>query len=372
MSSGALSGTKVVDLSRVLAGPYCTQLLGDHGADVVKVEPVSGDLTRSWGPAREDGVSAYYAGLNRNKRHLTADLATPGGRDLVLELLEDADVLVENFKAGTMNRFGLKTDALLERFPRLVYCRITAFGQEGPLAGLPGLDAVVQAHAGIMYLNGDPGGGPLRIPMPVTDLTTGLLAFSGVLLALQERERSGRGQVVDLSLYDAALSLLHPAAATYFMTGEPPHRMGSAHPSIAPCDTFATPVGELYVAAGTDRQFALLADCLGFPGLANDPRYGTNADRLSHRHELNADLARLLGRLDPTIDISRELIVRGIPATLVRPTADVLDDPELVQRGMVTEVDGVRVLGIPVRLSRTPGSVRTPPRSLGADQVTVG
>lgn len=370
--TGALHGIRVVDLSRVLAGPYCAQLLADHGAEVVKVEPTAGDLARSWGPAGKDGVSAYYAGLNRNKRHLAADLTTDEGRDLVLRLLEDADVLVENFKPGTMERFGLGADELTERFPRLVVCRISAFGTDGPMAGLPGLDAVVQAYAGLMSINGEAGGPPLRVPVPVADLTTGVLAFSGVLLALHERERSGHGQVVDLSLFDAALSLLHPTATTYFMTGEAPGRMGSAHPSIAPCETFATPVGDLYVAAGTDRQFADLVAFLGAPELARESRYRTNAQRLAHRHELNADLARLLGGLDPAQDVGRELIARGVPASIVRPVADVLDDPDLVERGMVTRVGDLRVLGVPVRLSRTPGSVRTPPRPLGADQLPVG
>lgn len=372
MTGGALEGIRVVDLSRVLAGPYCTQLLGDHGAEVLKLEPPAGDGTRRWGPSREDGVSAYYAGLNRNKRHLTADLSVPEGPQRVLELLADADVLVENFKPGVMERWGLGPDVLLERFPRLVFCRISAFGADGPMAGLPGYDAVVQAYAGLMHLNGEADGPPVRVPVPITDLTTGLLAFSGVLLALHERERSGRGQVVDVSLLDGALSLLHPVAATYFMTGEPPRRMGTAHPSIAPCETFDSPVGEIYVAAGTDQQFAVLADFLGALELAADPRFATNADRLVHRHELNAALARLVAALDPETDVAREMIAKGIPASVVRPVAEVLDAPEVAESGMVTELDGIRMLGIPVRLSRTPGSVRTPPRPLGADQVAAG
>ncbi|ONH31704.1 CaiB/BaiF CoA transferase family protein [Pseudofrankia asymbiotica] len=372
MNGGALAGIRVVDLSRVLAGPYCAQLLGDHGAQVTKLEPVTGDLTRSWGPSRGDGVSAYYAGLNRNKEHLTADLASPEGRDLALRLLRDADVLVENFKPGTMERWGLGTEELLERFPRLVYCRISAFDGAGPMAGLPGYDAVIQAYTGIMDLNGEPDGPPLRVPMPVADLTTGLLAFAGVLLALHERARSGRGQCVDLSLEDGAMSLLHPAAANYFMTGEPPRRLGSAHPNIAPCDTFHSPAGELYVAAGSDRQFAVLVGFLGAPELARDPRFGTNADRLAHRHELNAALARLVAGLDPGVDLARALVTEGVPATLIRPLADVLDAPDAAERGMVTGLDGLRLLGVPIRLSRTPGSVRTPPRPLGADQAAVG
>jgi crotonobetainyl-CoA:carnitine CoA-transferase CaiB-like acyl-CoA transferase len=365
--TAALDGVRVVDLSRVLAGPYCTQMLADHGAEVIKVEPTAGDLTRTWGPARPDGVSSYYAGLNRNKEHLSADLSVPEGRALVLRLLEDADVLVENFKPGVMERWGLTATSLAERFPRLVHCRITAFGTDGPMAGLPGYDAVIQAHTGIMDLNGEPDGGPMRVPMPITDLTTGLLALSGVLLALHERAVSGRGQLVDLSLTDGAVSLLHPVAANYFMTGRPPSRLGSGHPNIAPCEVFDSPVGKVYVAAGSDQQFALLADFLGQPGLATDPRYRSNADRLAHRHELNAALAALVGRLDPDADIARDMIAKGVPASVVRPVEQVLDDPYLTEHGMVVEAGGLRMLGVPVRLSRTPGTVRTPPRAQGAD-----
>jgi crotonobetainyl-CoA:carnitine CoA-transferase CaiB-like acyl-CoA transferase len=204
------------------------------------------------------------------------------------------------------------------------------------------------------------------------DLTTGLLALSGVLLALHEREESGRGQRVDISLVDGAMSLLHPAAANYFMTGAPPHRLGSAHPNIAPCETFPSPAGEVYVAAGNDRQFAALVSFLGAPELADAPQFRRNADRLVHRHELNAALARLIAALDPDVDLARTLIAEGVPATLVRPLPQVLDAEDVAARGMVTELDGLRMLGVPVRLSRTPGSIRTPPRPLGADQVAGG
>lgn len=368
---GVLGGIRVVDLSRVLAGPYCTQLLGDHGAEVIKVEPPAGDATRSWGPSYGDGISAYYAGLNRNKQHLSIDLGTEGGRALVLRLLEDADVLVENFKPGVMERWGLAADDLAQRFPRLVHCRVTAFGTDGPMGGLPGFDAVIQAYAGLMHLNGEAGGRALRVPMPITDLTTGLLAFSGVLLALHERARSGRGQVVELSLVDGALSLLHPAAANYFATGEPPSRMGTGHPNIAPCETFASPVGDIYVAAGTDHQFRLLCDFLGESGLATDPRFRTNTDRLAHRHELNALLAGLVAALDPHTDVARDMIAKGIPASVVRSVDEVVDAEDVAERGMVTELEGLRMLGIPVQLRRTPGSVRTAPRPLGSDTRTV-
>lgn len=370
-AGGALAGIEVVDLSRVLAGPYATQMMGDHGADVLKVEPPSGDGTRDWGDTYEDGTSAYYAGLNRNKRHVSIDLSTPRGRELVIELLKTADVLVENFKPGTMEAWGLGPDVLLERFPRLVYCRITAFGADGPMGGLPGYDAVMQAYTGIMDMNGEQGRGPVRVPVPITDLTTGLLALSGVLLALHERTTSGRGQVVDLTLLDAAVSLLHPSAATYFLDGQPPRRLGTGHPSISPSDTFATRSGYLYVAAGTDRQFVTLCEFLGAPALAADPRFRTNRDRLTHNDALVELLAGLVATMDTSLDTARQMIADGIPASVVRSVDQVVDDPQVHQRQMVQTVGGFRVLGIPVKLSRTPGTIRTPPEPHGTDTVAV-
>ncbi|BBZ31215.1 CoA transferase (plasmid) [Mycolicibacterium madagascariense] len=366
-NGGALAGLRVVDLSRVLAGPYAAQMLGDHGAHVIKVEPPAGDATRQWGEASQDGVTPYYAGLNRNKQHVSVDLSTAAGRAVVLTLLDGADVLIENFLAGTMERWDLAPEWLLEQFPRLVYCRISAFGVTGPMAGLPGYDAVLQAYSGLMHLNGEPGGPPVRIPMPVVDLTTAMLAFSGVLLALNERHVSGCGQLVDVSLLDAALSLQHPAAANYFATGVPPKRLGSGHPNISPCTVLDGGGDYLYVSAGTDRQFAQLCSYLGIANLTQDTRFATNQARLVNDAELRALLSARLEALTITADTAREMISLGIPASLVRPLENVLTDPQVAERDMAPTVGDVTVLGIPVRLSRTPGSVRTPPRSQGAD-----
>ena len=364
----ALDGVRVVDLSRVLAGPYCTQLLGDHGAEVIKIEPPDGDGTRQWGKSYDNGVSAYYAGLNRNKQHVSINLADERGQSILLRLLETADVVVENFKPGTMEKWGLGADTLLERFPNLIYCRISAFGVDGPLGGLPGYDAVLQAYSGMMDMNGLPGGSPLRIPMPITDLTTGMLAFSGVLLALLERKVSGRGQLVDLSLLDSALSLMHPAAANFFLTGDRPQRLGTQHPNIAPCDNFVTSTGEfLYVYAGTDRQFRVLCDYLGEPQIADDPRFLTNADRLVHRDSLTEMLSELIVQLDFGPEMARSMMEKGIPAGLVQSIGTVVDDPQVAHREMVTVSDGIKMLGIPIKLGRTPGTVRTAPNTLGAD-----
>ena len=248
---GALSGVRVVDLSRILAGPHCSQTLADHGADVIKIEPPGGDETRGWGPPFEDGESAYFRGLNRGKRGLALDLARAPGRDILLRLLGGADVLVENFKAGTLERWGLGYEEVLQpRHPRLIHCRISGFGGDGPLGGLPGYDAVAQAMSGLMAINGPADGPPVRIGAPVADLAAAMIAVQGIAMALYERERSGRGQGIEVSLLDAALGLLHPHAANYLMSGRRPGRTGSAHPNIAPYDLFATATAPVFLAIG--------------------------------------------------------------------------------------------------------------------------
>jgi crotonobetainyl-CoA:carnitine CoA-transferase CaiB-like acyl-CoA transferase len=366
-----LSGVKVIDLSRVLAGPYATQMLGDHGAEVIKIEAPAGDMTRDWGPPFDGGISAYYAGLNRNKQHLGLDLSRSEGQEVLQRLLADADVVIENFKAGTMDKWGLGPERLLEEHPALVYCRITGFGVTGPMGGMPGYDAVVQAYSGIMHMNGEPGRGPIKVAMPVVDLTTGMLAFSGILLALHERTRSGRGQLVDLSLLDSALSLLHPAAANFFMDGKDPARLGTGHPNVAPYETFESESGDqLFVGGGNDRQFAALCRYLGAPDLAVDPRFLSNEDRVRNRTALSAEISTLMAAVD--IDEAAEDMLRsGVPASRVRPLSEVMDDPQVHHREMVVEVGGFRGLGVPIKLGRTPGEIRTPPRLVGEDTVQV-
>lgn len=236
---GALAGLRVIDLSRVLGGPYCTQALGDHGAEILKIEPPQGDETRGWGPPFRDGLSAYFSGANRNKKALALDLSLSKGRDVLLRLLEEADILVHNFKSGTMERWGLGYDDVLQaRFPRLVYCHISGFGDTGPLGGLPGYDAVVQAMTGLMSINGQPENGPVRMGMPIVDIGTGLIATVAILAAVVERDRSGRGQKIDVPLYDCAISMLHPQAANALMTGKVPVATGNAHPNISPYDMY--------------------------------------------------------------------------------------------------------------------------------------
>ncbi len=326
MSPGALAGIRVIDLSRVLGGPYCTQILGDHGADVIKVEPPQGDETRGWGPPYMRDTAAYYEGVNRNKRGVVLDLKLPEDRDALGGLLQTADVLVENFKPGTMEGWGLGVDVLAARFPRLIHCRVSGFGADGPLGGLPGYDAVVQAMTGLMSVNGSLEGGPTRIGVPVVDMVTGLNGVVGVLLALQERERSGKGQFVDVALFDCGLSILHPHSANYFASGRTPSRTGNAHPNIAPYDTFETADGVIFLAVGNDGQFRKLCEHLGEAALAEDPRYRTNSDRSKNRSALRADL---IGRLASrnTEALAAELITAGVPCGPVLDAAQALQHP---------------------------------------------
>lgn len=365
-SAGALDGLRVVDLSRVLGGPYCTQILSDHGASVLKVEPPMGDETRAWGPPFVEGTASYFLGVNRNKQDIALDLSRPEGREVVLRLLADADVLVENFKTGTMEKWGLGfEDVLRGRFPRLIHCRVSGFGADGPLGGAPGYDAVAQAIGGLMSVNGDPASGPTRIGIPIVDMTTGLNAVIGILLALAERQRSGQGQFVEATLFDTAVGLLHPHAANWFVNGQVPVLAGSGHPNVVPYDKFVTCSGEVFLGIGNDGQFRKFCEFCGVPELAADPRYASNGERNRNRVALRASIETLLADRDAA-ELCEALLKAGVPAGPVNQLPQVLRHPHTLHREMVVEFDnGQRGLGIPVKLSRTPGSVRAPAPTLG-------
>jgi crotonobetainyl-CoA:carnitine CoA-transferase CaiB-like acyl-CoA transferase len=364
-TAGALSGIRVLDLSRVLGGPYCGQVLGDHGADVLKIEPPQGDDTRTWGPPFRDGVSSYYRGLNRNKRVQHLDLGSEEGRATLMALLPQADVLIENFKTGTMERWGIGYETLSQRFPRLVWCRVSGFGADGPLGALPGYDAAVQAMTGIMSINGEAEGGPLRVGLPVVDMVTGLNATLGVLLALQERAKSGRGQFVEAALYDSGLSLLHPHAANWFLDGATPKRTGNAHPNIYPYDALATGTDPVFVAVGNDRQFASFCGCIGLPGLADDPLYRDARSRSVNREGLKQQLEAALAGFDGRT-LVETLMAAGVPAAPVLPVDAALQHPHTAHRGMVVELEGgYRGIASPIKLSRTPASYRHAPLTPG-------
>ncbi len=363
-TAGSLAGIKVVDLSRVLGGPYCTQILGDHGADVIKVEPPQGDETRAWGPPFENGSSSYFQGVNRNKRGIVLDLKQEEARAMLLVMLESADVLVENFKPGTLESWGLGPEILAARFPRLVHCRVSGFGADGPLGGLPGYDAAVQAMVGLMSINGPAAGEPTRMGVPVVDLVTGLNAVIGILMALSERQRSGRGQFVDVALYDCGLSLLHPHLANFFMSGRAPARSGNAHPNISPYDSFATGDGEIFLAVGNDGQFAKFCALVGQPQLAGDPRFLTNGDRTVNRAALRAELETVLAPY-AAATLADRLIRAGVPCGPVLTVPEAVAHPHTRHREMVVEMEGYRGTGAPVKLSRTPASYRRLPPAFG-------
>ena len=363
--AGALAGVRVLDISRILGGPYCGQILGDHGADVLKVEPPQGDDTRTWGPPFKDGVASYYHGLNRNKRTMHLDLGSTDGREALLSLVAEADVLIENFKTGTMERWGIGYETLSRRFPRLVWCRVSGFGSDGPLGALPGYDAAVQAMTGIMSINGEADGGPLRVGLPVVDMVTGLNAVIGVLLALQERHRSGCGQFVEAALYDSGLSLLHPHAANWFVDGKTPRRTGNAHPNIYPYDALKTGNEPIFVAVGNNGQFAAFCRCIGVPALADDPLYATAGARSVNREALKAWLEEAMKVFDGNA-LVEALMAAGVPAAPVLPVDAALSHPHTAHRGMVVEMPGgYRGIGAPVKLGRTPATYRHAPLTPG-------
>ncbi|WP_313372132.1 CoA transferase [Achromobacter animicus] len=362
-NAGALAGCKVIDLSRVLGGPYCTQILADHGADVLKIEPPGGDETRGWGPPFLGETASYFVGVNRNKDGMTLDLSQPAGQELLRHLLADADVLVENFKPGTLEKWGLGYEDLKAAFPALIHCRVSGFGSDGPLGGLPGYDACAQAMCGLMSVNGDADGEATRVGLPVVDMVTGLNAAVAILLAINERTRSGLGQFLDITLYDCALSLLHPHAPNYFYSGKVPQRSGNAHPNIAPYETLPTASGPIFLAVGNNRQFAMLAQTLDAPALAEDARYATNADRLRHRQALRDDLSALLARHEAAA-LADQLLRAGVPAAAVQTVDQALAHPHTRHRGMVLEQGDYKGVGSPIKLSRTPATLRKLPPGL--------
>jgi crotonobetainyl-CoA:carnitine CoA-transferase CaiB-like acyl-CoA transferase len=350
---GALDGVRVVDLSRVLAGPLCTQMLADHGADVIKVEPPMGDETRLFGPP--------FA-VNRGKRALSLDLGRPEGRAVLETLLERADVLVENFLPGTMDRWGLGYERLAQRNPRLVYCTISGFGADGPLGGLPGYDAVLQAMCGLMSVNGSEASGPMRLGVPIVDHLAGYVAMTGILMALHARERTGTGQRVESTLFDAGLSLLVPHAANWLYSGSAPRLLGSGHPNIYPYDKFGAGSGEIFLGVANDGQFRKLCERIERADLAVDPRFRTNASRVEHRAALRAELEGTLAAYDADA-LCRDLMRAGVPAGPVNTVPQAFAQPHAAHRGMLVEDGGYRGVGPTVKFSQTPTRPpRMPPR----------
>ncbi|MFE6743521.1 CaiB/BaiF CoA transferase family protein [Streptomyces tubercidicus] len=377
VSPGALAGVRVLDLSRILAGPAATQLLGDLGADVVKVEkPGEGDDTRRWGPPYVPGVdgrptaeSAYYLCANRNKRSIAIDLASPAGRELVLELVARADVLVENHKPGSLARYGLAYEQLRGRHPRLIYCSITGFGQTGVYADRPGYDFLIQGMGGIMSLTGEPEGAPMKTGVGIADVMTGMYAVAGILAALHHRQASGAGQYIDISLMDTQIAWLANAGTNYLLSRTVPGRLGNGHPNIVPYQVFETSDAPMILAVGNDSQFARFCTVAGADELATDSRFATNPERVAHREELCARIAQRL-RAGPRSHWLDALHAVGVPCGPVNDLAEVFADPHVVARGAEVrmpcdwaEAREITLLANPLRMSATPPAYRrVPPR----------
>ncbi len=344
-----LAGLRVIELARILAGPWAGQLLADLGAEVIKVErPGTGDDTRAWGPPfAADGSAAYFHGCNRGKSSLAIDLATPAGQDRVRELARGADVLIENFKVGALARHGLDPAALRGVNPRLVYCSITGFGQYGPYAGRAGYDFVIQAMGGIMDLTGEPDGPPQKTGVAFADIFTGLYASAAILAALRGRELTGQGCHIDMALLDSQVAVLANQAMNYLVSGAAPHRLGNAHPNIAPYQAFAAADGDIVVAVGNDAQFRRLCALLGLAALGEDERFATNRERVRNREALIAALAPPIGarRRD---DLLALLVAAGIPGGPVNDVAQVFADPQVNARGLRIERDGMKGVASPI------------------------
>ena len=357
----------ILDLTRVLSGPYCTMLLADMGARVIKIEqPRGGDDTRHWGPPFVGAESAYFLSINRNKESVTLDFKQPQGRALLDELIAKSDVVVENFRPGTLGRLGLDYASLSAAHPRLIYCSVSGFGQTGPRRKEPGYDAVLQAEGGLMSITGLPDGPPVRVGVAVADIVTGMFAAQGITLALYARERTGRGQLVDVSMLDTVAALLTYQAGIYFATDTPPVRMGNRHPTIVPYETFAASDGEFVLAVGNDDQWRRFCEAAG---LDAGERYATNRGRVSGYSELRPLVAARLHSQPRQYWIER-LTAAGVPCGSVRDLREVFTDPQLAARDMVVTMrhpaaGDIRVLGTPIKLSDTPAELRAAPPTLG-------
>ena len=387
-SAGALAGIKVLDLSRVLAGPWCTQVLADLGADVVKVErPGLGDDTRQWGPpflkdaeGNDTTQASYFTACNRNKRSVTIDMATPEGQALIKQMALQADIVVENFKVGGLKQYGLDHESLRALNPRLIYCSVTGFGQDGPYAERAGYDLMVQAMTGLMSITGQadnqPGGGPMRVGVAVIDLFTGMYASNAILAALHVRDNAatgtGQGQHIDMALLDVGMAVLANQASGFLATGQAPGRMGNSHPSLAPYQDFPTADGNMLLAIGNDGQFQRFCTAAGQPDWANDPRYTTNTLRVQHRTEL-IPMMEAVTRTRSTAAWIALLEDKAVPCGPINTIAQAFDDAQVKARGLRVELprsagDGIRTIaGVasPLRLSANPPVLRNAPPALG-------
>jgi crotonobetainyl-CoA:carnitine CoA-transferase CaiB-like acyl-CoA transferase len=371
-AGGALADLRVIDLSRVLAGPLCTQTLGDLGAEVIKVErPGEGDDTRNWGPPYAGPLSAYFVGVNRNKRSVTLDLSRSEGREVLARMIRGGDVLVENFKQGSLDRWGFDDQWFEANSPGMIRCSITGYGSTGPKTEFPGYDFILQAETGLMAITGEVDGSPMKLGVAIVDICTGMQAAIAILAALEARRRTGIGQRCEVNLHDTGLHILANVAANHLVSGEEPGRYGNGHPNIVPYRTYPAADGDLALAVGNDRQFATLATVVGHPEWAEDSRFATNPERVRHRALVDEMVAEVI-----LTRIRQEWVAIfdrvGVPSGPINRVGEALSSAQTTAREMVVEMEHsvagpLRMLGLPIELSGTPASIRLEPPVLGAD-----
>ena len=368
--AGPLEGIRVVDLTRILAGPYCTMMLGDMGAEVIKIEhPQGGDDTRGWGPPFLNGVSTYFISINRNKKSLTLNLKDERGKELLRDLIRKGDVVVENFRPGTLDKLGFSWEEIHRINPAVIFASLSGFGQTGPRKNEPGFDVVIQGEGGIMSITGEPDGPPSKFGASIGDITAGMLAAQGVLLSLYHREKTGVGQMVDVGMLDGQVALLTYHANNYFGTGKLPPRRGNKHPSITPYETYKCRDGYFNLGVGNDSLWRRFCDAMGLGHIKEDPKFAVNKDRVDNRLELQEILDPFFAEktVGETIETLRGA---GIPCGPINNLEQVLNEPQILAREMVVDIDvpvagPTKVTGVPIKLSETPGAVRTPPPTLG-------
>ena len=365
-----LEDVKVLDLSHALAGPYCSTMLADYGAQVIKIEPPgSGDIARGWGTPMPGGETAYFVSVHRNKQGMALDLKHPQGKETFLRMVERCDVVLENFRVGVISRLGIGYETARERNPGLIYCSISGFGQDGPYRDRTALDLILQAESGMISVTGEAGGGGARAGVSIADMGASMNAAFGIMLALRVKERTGRGQAIDVSMMEGQLALLGTMFGDYFASGEIPRPMGTAYKSLLPYQTFRTSTGDLALAVGSEKLWKTFCPLIGCPELLDDPRYRNNGDRMLNRKSLISKLQQVF--LTRTYEEWEELLVeKGIPVGAINNLAEVAEHPQVKARGSIVEIEHpragkLRAPGVPVRLSATPGSVRTPAPMLG-------
>lgn len=365
-----LENIKVLDLTRILAGPYCTMMLGDMGAEIIKVEnPKNGDDTRGWGPPFLKGVSTYFISVNRNKKSMTLNLKENKGKEILRKLIKQCDVMVENFRPGTLDNLGFSWPEIQKINDKIIFASVSGFGQTGPRKNEPGFDVVIQGEGGIMSITGEPDGPPTKVGASIGDITAGMLAAQGILLGLYTREKTGKGQMVDISMLDGQISLLTYHANAFFATGKVPNRRGNRHPSITPYETYKCKDGFLNLGVGNDSLWVKFCDAVGLDKIKDDQRFQINAERVKNREQLEKILIPFFENyeLKEIIEILRN---NGIPCGPINNLEDALNNPQVIQREMVQEIEipeigKTKITGVPIKMSATPGSIRMPPPSLG-------